>query len=151
MPLSKRRTAGDESHLITKKQPLALQTPPTSITMRQVRATDSDRLRATCWPNRTFLTIYNLVTRAVRNTADGRGLGLVVVGCFLPQQAGAAGATDIHSFVNCVNSMATVGATVADDASSCVPSGCYHTITMSEESPIAGITLRVRTDSSRGA
>lgn len=48
--------------------------------MRPVRATDSDRLRATCWPNRTFLTIYNLVTRAIRNASEGRGQGLVVVG-----------------------------------------------------------------------
>ncbi len=80
MHLSKRRTAGGESHLITKKQPLALEAPPTSITMRQVRTTDSDRLRNNCWPNRTFLTVYNLITRAVRNAADGRGMGLVVVG-----------------------------------------------------------------------
>ncbi len=80
MHLSKRRTAGDDIYLITKKQPLALQTPPTSILMRQVRATDSDRLRTNCWPNRTFITVYNLITRAVRNAADGRGLGLVVVG-----------------------------------------------------------------------
>jgi GNAT superfamily N-acetyltransferase len=79
MRSSKRQTAGDEKYLITK-QPLALQAPPGSIPMRMVRATDSDRLRATCWPNRTFLTIYNLVTRAVRNAADGRGMGLVVVG-----------------------------------------------------------------------
>ena len=78
MRLSKRLTAGDDGNLITK-QPLALQTPPPSITMRPVRATDSDRLRASCWPNRSFLTIYNLVMRTVRNTADSRGLGLVVV------------------------------------------------------------------------
>ncbi len=62
------------------QEPLALQAPPTSIVMRPVRATDSDRLRATCWPNRTFLTIYNLVTRAIRNASEGRGQGLVVVG-----------------------------------------------------------------------
>lgn len=60
--------------------PLALQTPPTSIFMRPVRATDTDHLRANCWPNRTFLTVYNLVMRTVRNAAEGRGLGLVVVG-----------------------------------------------------------------------
>jgi GNAT superfamily N-acetyltransferase len=79
MRLLSRRTVGDDGHLITK-YPLALQTPPTSIPMRPVRATDTDRLRANCWPNRTFLTIYNLVTRTIRNAADGRGLGLVVVG-----------------------------------------------------------------------
>ncbi len=61
-------------------QPLALQPPPISIAMRPVRATDVDRLRTLCWPNRNFLTIYNLITRTVRNAADGRGLGLVVTG-----------------------------------------------------------------------
>lgn len=60
--------------------PLALQTPPTSIAMRPVRATDTDYLRANCWPNRSFLSIYNLITRTIRNVAEGRGLGLVVVG-----------------------------------------------------------------------
>lgn len=79
MRLSSRRTVGDEDLLITK-YPLALQSPPTSILMRAVRATDTDRLRANCWPNRTFLTIYNLVTRTVHNAAEGRGLGLVMVG-----------------------------------------------------------------------
>lgn len=79
MRSSRQQIAGDDGNLITK-YPLALQTPPTSIPMRPVRATDTDRLRANCWPNRTFLTIYNLVTRTIRNAADGRGLGLVVVG-----------------------------------------------------------------------
>ena len=78
MRSSRRPTAGDNGTLITK-HPLALQSPPTSIAMRPVRATDTDRLRANCWPNRTFLTIYNLVTRTLRNVADDRGLGLVVV------------------------------------------------------------------------
>ena len=79
MHSSSRPTVGDNDTLITK-YPLALQTPPTSIPIRPVRATDTDRLRANCWPNRTFLTIYNLVTRTIRNAADGRGAGLVVVG-----------------------------------------------------------------------
>ncbi|MCA0457400.1 MAG: GNAT family N-acetyltransferase [Chloroflexi bacterium] len=60
--------------------PLALQTPPTSIAMRPVRATDTDHLRVNCWPNRSFLSIYNLITRTVRNVSERRGLGLVVVG-----------------------------------------------------------------------
>ena len=60
--------------------PLAMQPPPTSILMRPVRATDTDRLRANCWPNRSFLTVYNLVTRSIRSAAEGRGIGLVVVG-----------------------------------------------------------------------
>lgn len=75
----KRQTAGAKSP-VARQVPLALQPPPTSIVMREVRATDSDHLRMNCWPNRSFLTIYNLVTRTIRNTADGRGLGLVVVG-----------------------------------------------------------------------
>jgi len=79
MPSSSQLTVGDDDTLITK-QPLALQSPPTSIAMRPVRATDTDRLRINCWPNRTFLTVYNLVTRTIRNMADGRGLGLVMVG-----------------------------------------------------------------------
>lgn len=62
------------------KVPLAIQSPPNSITMRPVRTTDTDRLRANCWPNRPFLTIFNLISRTNRNAADGRGLGLVVVG-----------------------------------------------------------------------
>ena len=79
MHSSNQPTAGDNINLINN-QPLALQTPPTSIFMRPVRATDTDRLRAMCWPNRNFLTVYNLVTRTVRNAVEGRGLGLVVVG-----------------------------------------------------------------------
>ncbi len=60
--------------------PLALQTPPTYISMRPVRATDTDYLRVNCWPNRSFLTIYNLITRTIRNESESRGLGLVVLG-----------------------------------------------------------------------
>jgi len=79
MRLSRQQTVGAKDMLI-KKHPLALQPPPESVLMRPVRATDTDRLRANCWPNRTFLTIYNLVQRTVRNAADERGLGIVVVG-----------------------------------------------------------------------
>jgi GNAT superfamily N-acetyltransferase len=75
---SRQLTAGDNNLLMTK-HPLALQTPPISIPMRPVRATDTERLRTNCWPNRPFLTIYNLVTRTIRNAAEGRGLGMVVV------------------------------------------------------------------------
>lgn len=65
---------------VISKFPLALQPPPESISMRPARTTDTDPLRMNCWPNRPFLTIYNLITRATRNAAEGRGLGLVVVG-----------------------------------------------------------------------
>ena len=69
-------------------------------------------------------------------------LGLLVAVCFLPRQAGAQ-VTDIHSFVGCVNSMASVGATVADAASVCIPAaGCYYTNTLSEESAQNACTLR---------
>jgi hypothetical protein len=69
-------------------------------------------------------------------------LGLVVAGCFLPRQAGAQ-VTSISSFDNCVNAMATAGATVAQAASICVPSsGCYYTNTVSEESGQPACTLR---------
>lgn len=78
MPSSKRRIAGDDGTLMIK-HPLAFQSSATSIPMRPVRATDTERLRANCWPNRSFLAIYNLVTRTIRNAGEGRGLGMVVV------------------------------------------------------------------------
>jgi hypothetical protein len=53
----------------------------------------------------------------------------------------AAGPEDIHSFVACLNSINTAQQTVAD-AVACVPSGCYTTLTLSEESAQPGCTLR---------
>ncbi|NWG18434.1 MAG: GNAT family N-acetyltransferase [Chloroflexi bacterium] len=59
--------------------PLALQLPAPSIPIRPVRLTDSEPLHATCWPNRPFTSVYNLVSHALQNAADGRGLGVVVL------------------------------------------------------------------------
>ncbi len=51
----------------------------------------------------------------------------------------AAGPGDIHSFVTCLNS---INSTRVSDAVACVPSGCYTTVTLSEESAQPGCTLR---------
>lgn len=59
--------------------PLALQSPAPSIIIRPVRLTDSEPLHAACWPSRPFAAVYNLVSRSLRNAADGRGLGVVAL------------------------------------------------------------------------
>lgn len=51
----------------------------------------------------------------------------------------AADPVDIHSFVACLN---TITSTRISDAVACVPSGCYTTVTLSEESAQPGCTLR---------
>jgi GNAT superfamily N-acetyltransferase len=58
--------------------PLALLAPDPHIPIRPVRLTDTDSLYADCWPTRSFSVVYNLVQRAVRSAADGRGIGIVV-------------------------------------------------------------------------
>ncbi len=60
-------------------KPLALQSPATAIRVRPVRLTDAEPLAARCWPYRSFAAVYNLLLRATRSAADGRGLGLVVL------------------------------------------------------------------------
>ncbi|PYY13473.1 MAG: hypothetical protein DMG60_21885 [Acidobacteria bacterium] len=47
---------------------------------------------------------------------------------------------DIDSFVGCLNSIATPNATVAD-AAACLPSSCYTTVTLSQESAQPACTL----------
>jgi hypothetical protein len=47
--------------------------------------------------------------------------------------------TDIQSFVKCLNSF---NSTVVSDAVACVPSNCYATVTLSEESAQPGCTLK---------
>ncbi len=51
----------------------------------------------------------------------------------------AADPGDIHSFVTCLKS---INSTRVSDAVACVPSGCYTTVTLSEESAQFGCTLR---------
>jgi hypothetical protein len=53
----------------------------------------------------------------------------------------AADPGDIHSFVDCLNSKSATATTVAD-AVACVPSGCFATVTMSEESAQPACKLR---------
>jgi ribosomal protein S18 acetylase RimI-like enzyme len=59
--------------------PLALHPPDPEIPIRLVRLTDVTSLRATCWPERTFDSVYRFITRARQNTAQGRGLSVVAV------------------------------------------------------------------------
>lgn len=61
------------------KTPPALLRPNPNILVRPVRLTDSETLHARCWPARPFVAVYNLLSRSIRNTSDGRGLGLVVL------------------------------------------------------------------------
>jgi ribosomal protein S18 acetylase RimI-like enzyme len=60
--------------------PLALTPPDPKVSIRPVRLTDATSLRATCWPERSFDTVYRFITRARQNAAQGRGLGIVAVG-----------------------------------------------------------------------
>lgn len=59
--------------------PLALQQPDSLVTMRPVRLSDVELLRTNCWPERSFVAIYQLVMRARQNAVQGRGQGVVVV------------------------------------------------------------------------
>jgi GNAT superfamily N-acetyltransferase len=63
-----------------KRLPLALLAPDSQIPVRPVRLSDVDSLYADCWPNRSFSAVYELVGRAVRSAADGRGQGIVIPG-----------------------------------------------------------------------
>ncbi|MBI5667200.1 MAG: GNAT family N-acetyltransferase [Chloroflexi bacterium] len=58
---------------------LALHSPDPAVMVRPVRLTDAEPLHARCWPSRPFAAVYNLLSRTIRNAADGRGLGLVVL------------------------------------------------------------------------
>lgn len=60
--------------------PLALQPPNSKIPIRLVRLTDVTSLRATCWPERSFDSVYRFITRARSNASQGRGLSVVAVG-----------------------------------------------------------------------
>jgi hypothetical protein len=51
----------------------------------------------------------------------------------------AVDATDIHSFVSCLNSITS---TNVADAVACVPAGCYTTVTLSQESGQPACTLK---------
>ncbi len=60
--------------------PLALHPPNPKIPLRLVRLTDASSLRTTCWPERTFESVYRFITRARQNASQGRGLSIVAVG-----------------------------------------------------------------------
>lgn len=60
--------------------PLALRPPDTLVRIRPVRLSDAETLRDTCWPERPFVAVYQLVTRARQNAVQGRGLGALVIG-----------------------------------------------------------------------
>jgi Acetyltransferases len=59
--------------------PMALRTPNPAITIRPVRAGDTPGLRAACWPERDFETVYRFVMRARQTAAQGRGLGVTAL------------------------------------------------------------------------
>ncbi len=58
--------------------PIALHPPTTTLPIRPVAISDTDLLRACCWPNRSFMTVYNQIARVIRNEQEGRGFGLVL-------------------------------------------------------------------------
>lgn len=60
--------------------PLALHPPNPQVSIRPVRLSDSSSLATNCWPNRPFAAVYELAQRAEQAAADGRGLGVVVLG-----------------------------------------------------------------------
>lgn len=59
--------------------PLAIRAPDPQVVTRPVRLSDTEALYTSCWPERDFTAIYNLVLRATRSQTDKRGLGLVIV------------------------------------------------------------------------
>ena len=65
--------------MITITVPIALRPPSRSVPLRPVQLADCDALRTHCWPNRSLVTIHNLISRARRNMKDERGLGLVLI------------------------------------------------------------------------
>lgn len=60
--------------------PLALQAPSTSFTLRPVRLTDTESLHTNCWSERSYLTVHNVIKRALRYVLEKRGVGVVCVG-----------------------------------------------------------------------
>lgn len=62
----------------TIMMPIALHPPTTTLPVRPARISDTDLLRAHCWPNRTFLKVHNQIARVIRNEKEGRGFGLVM-------------------------------------------------------------------------
>ena len=56
--------------------------------------------------------------------------------------AWAADPVDIKSFADCLNLKSTTTANTVADAAACVPSGCFATVTMSEESAQPACRLR---------
>ncbi len=60
-------------------QPLALQPPNPHWRIRPVQMTDIDALHMNCWSERSFLSLYNLVSRATLLAKEGNGLGIVFV------------------------------------------------------------------------
>jgi GNAT superfamily N-acetyltransferase len=60
--------------------PPVLHPPDPAVRLRPVTYTDVDMLRRSCWPNRPFGVVYNLVQRAIHTAHSGRGGGWVVLG-----------------------------------------------------------------------
>lgn len=57
---------------------MALHPPESPFPIRTVRLTDVDSLQHDCWPERAYDAIYNLVTRAIQNLEQKRGMGIVI-------------------------------------------------------------------------
>lgn len=59
--------------------PLALETPNPRWRIRPVVMTDLEALHRNCWLERSFLSLYNLVSRIISLAKEGNGLGIVFV------------------------------------------------------------------------
>jgi ribosomal protein S18 acetylase RimI-like enzyme len=59
--------------------PLALETPNPRWRIRPVTMTDLEALHTNCWVERSFLSLYNLVSRITQLAKEGSGLGIVFV------------------------------------------------------------------------
>lgn len=70
---------GYTRHMITVNLPIALRPPNPAVPLRPVQLADAEALRSYCWPNRSLLSIHNLLRRTRRSQQDGRGLGLVLI------------------------------------------------------------------------
>lgn len=59
--------------------PLALHPPDPAVRLRRSRLTDAESLRQTCWPERPFGSIYQLLSRVQQYYGLNRGAGFVLL------------------------------------------------------------------------
>jgi ribosomal protein S18 acetylase RimI-like enzyme len=64
---------------MTGEIPLALRPPDPAVRLRRARLTDAEALRRACWPERSFGSVYQLLSRAQQHYGLNRGAGFVLL------------------------------------------------------------------------